>query len=264
MTSTAPSLAHPARVSWLKRIVFAGLIGLALLGWFARFGALGLETRLDGTEIDDWARAAAEVALASLGEDPGLPSQPPLGALPVCDDVPSSYGRALRLGFGLMRATEEGRRLYDMLVTTGACVGVTDLPYNSAFARAFGSPELGWVGSTIMVDRRYVRSTRADILAALLIHEATHLDRAFSGDACYYRRTCATLGNGVELEEEIAAHTAEARWWIEVFGTDGKRFALRGDRFENRLARAYLDGPDRFRAYVTRIRSDPREGKGLP
>jgi hypothetical protein len=115
----------------------------------------------------------------------------------------------------------------------------------------------------IMVDRHYVRTTRADVLAALLVHEATHLDRAFSGQACYVRMSCTTLDNGVELEEEVAAHAAEAEWWIAMYGSDGKRLALRTDAFENQLARAYQRGPHDFRAFVAGIRSDPREGKGM-
>jgi hypothetical protein len=71
------------------------------------------------------------------------------------------------------------------------------------------------------------------------------------------------LPNGVEIDEEVAAHTAEAEWWIAAFGTDGKRFAVRNDYGENRLARAYLRGPDAFRAFVTDYRSDPREGADL-
>jgi hypothetical protein len=222
----------------------------------------------DGAPLARRIEAVGAVSVADLGENPHLTPRQPTGALPVCADVPRTYGHALRLAFGLMRGTDEGRRLYDLLVDNGVCVGITDLPYNTAYASArFSGGD--WSSSTIMVDRGYVRSLQADVLAAVLVHEATHIDRAISRKACYFETgtggddACTTLPNGVELEEEIAAHTAEADWWIAAYGDDGKRFALRTDYSENRLAKAYLRGSASFRAYVADMRSDPREGEGI-
>jgi hypothetical protein len=222
----------------------------------------------DGAPLTSRVRAFGVVAVAELGEDPHLTPQQPTGALPVCSDVSAIYGHAFRLAFGLMRGTEEGRRLYSLLVDNGICVGVTDLPFNTAYseARCLGGH---CSGGTIMVDRRYVRSLDADVLAAVLVHEATHLDRAISGKACYLETApgggdaCTTLPNGVKVEEEVAAHTAEAQWWLAAYGDDGKRFAWRGDYSENRLLKAYLRGPSSFRAYVADMRADPREGEGI-
>ncbi len=167
-----------------------------------------------------------------------------------------------------MRGTDEGRRLYALLVDHGVCVGVTSLPYNSAYASARSIGD-DWSGSTIMVDRGHVVSIDADVLAAILVHEATHIDRAISGSACYFEtrsltgNACTTLPNGVELEEEVAAHSAEAEWWIAAYGDDGKRFTWRGDYSENRLAKAYLRGPTSFRSHVAGMRDNPREGEGI-
>ena len=114
-----------------------------------------------------------------------------------------------------------------------------------------------------MVDRSIVRSGLADVLAAILVHEATHVRRAVDGEACFLSDDCETLQNGVPVEEEVAAHAAEAEWWIAAFGRDGKRFAVRADHGLNELAEAYLDGGILFREYVMQIRSDPREGSGF-
>lgn len=265
MTHIAPIDAHQRRVSWIRRLILLSFACLALAGWANRLTPLSdaLTFTVPGPVNRAWTGAMLEVAVASLGENPDLPAAPPAGDVPVCRGVPPVYGHALRTAFGLMRATPEGSRLYAVIERNGACIGVTDLPYNSAFARVQGSPRTGWHDSTIMVDRHYVRTTRADVLAALLVHEATHLDRAFSGQACFLRQACTTLDNGVELDEEVAAHAAEAEWWIAMYGADGKRLALRTDAFENRLARAYQRGPDVFRAFVAELRSDPREGKGM-
>jgi hypothetical protein len=246
----------------------AGLLLLLGIGGVA-LGAAVYSIAPDLLTADDASvarrvEALGVVVLAEIAEDPHLTPRHPIGALPVCDDVPRVYGHALRLAFGLMRGTDEGRRLYALLVEHGVCVGVTDLPFNSAYAsaRSIGGD---WSASTIMVDRGYVVSLDADVLAAILVHEATHIDRAISRTACYYEaaNACTTLPNGVELEEEVAAHTAEAEWWIAAYGDDGKRFTWRGDYSENRLAKAYLRGSASFRSYVAGMRSDPREGEGI-
>ncbi|MEA2511354.1 MAG: hypothetical protein QOJ59_841 [Thermomicrobiales bacterium] len=261
----------------LRRLgCFAGVLSgilLALLAGGVVFAAVidGIAPGLlddDGVPLPRRIEAVGAVAAAELGEDPHVTARQPAGALPVCEDVPRVNGRALRLAFGLMRGTEEGRRLYALLVDHDICVGVTDLPFNAAYAsaRAFRGD---WSGSTIMVDRGYVRSLEADVLAAVLVHEATHLDRAIAGTACYLAtgddgdNTCTTLSNGVEVEEEVVAHTAEAEWWLAVYGEDGKRFAWRSDYAENGLVKAYLRGPVSFRSYVAEMRSDPREGEGI-
>ncbi|HEY7032448.1 MAG TPA: hypothetical protein VH482_14000 [Thermomicrobiales bacterium] len=239
-------------------LVFAAVVDAIVPGVFA----------LNGVPVTSRAEAIGSVAIAELGEDPHLTPRQPSGALPLCDDVPPVYGHAFRLAFGLMRGTAEGSRLYALLIDHDICIGVTDLPYNTAYssARHLGDD---WSGSTIMVDRRFVRSLDADVLAAILVHEATHLDRAITGQACYLKRSngsgdaCTRLPNGVEVEEEVAAHSAEAEWWLAAYGDDGKRFAWRSDYSENRLLAAYVRGPSSFHAYVSSMRSDAREGEGI-
>jgi hypothetical protein len=163
-----------------------------------------------------------------------------------------------------MRGTTEGRRLYGVLVEHGVCVTIRDLPYNAAYAESRRTGPDDWSESRIVIDRDIVRITNLDVLAAVLVHEATHIDRAVSGAACFIApHTCTQLANGVELDEEIAAHTAEAQWWIAAFGKNGKRFAFRDDYGENQLVVAYLNGPAAFHDYVLRFRSDPREGEGV-
>lgn len=256
---------------FLFALVVVIFVSLGLGGWIvaraANRAAPGLITT-SGMPFERRVEASYAVMVAEIGEDPHLtPDQPP-GAVPICTSVIPQYVRALRSGFALMRATAEGRRLYDQLVAQNICVGVTDLPYNTAYAAA--REVLGdWSRSTIMVDTDFVRSLSADVLAAILVHEATHIDRAISHTACYDevkpngKDGCTTLANGVQVDEEVVAHTAEAEWWIAAYGKDGKRFAWRSDYAENRLAKAYLSGDDAFRAYITQMRDDPREGEGI-
>jgi hypothetical protein len=237
-----------------------GVFALAIVIDSLAPGFLDIDAKTAVARFD----AARAVIFAEIAEDPHLTPNQPQGAIPLCDDVPPAYGRAFRIAFGLMRATDEGTRLYDQLIEHDICISVDDLAYNTAYASARSIRD-DWSSSTIVVDRDYIRSLQADVLAAILIHEATHIDRAISGDACYYlgEGACTELANGVTLEEEIAAHSAEAEWWIAAYGDDGKSRAWSSDYAENRLAKAYLQGDRFFRTYVTQIRSSTREGEGF-
>lgn len=235
-----------------------------LLAMLTGAAALALVSRLpayEGVDRGQFTRAVEQVALDVIGENPRIDADPPTGPLPLCEGVPDVSTKPFRLAFGLMRGTAEGARLYEVLTDNDICVDVDDLEYNAAYAESKRDFRGDWSDSRIVVDRDLVRSGGADVLAAVLVHEATHIDRAVSGKACFVSSRCRRLPNGVEIDEEIAAHEAEAEWWIAAFGTDGKRFAFRADYGENRLARAYLRGEDAFRAYVTAYRDDPREGE---
>lgn len=208
-------------------------------------------------------RATAVSLYDKMNEQPHFAAIPLSGPGPVCDDVADRYHPALHSAFALMRGTEDGGRLYDLLVTRDVCVSVENIPYNGGYATSWRTSAGIWFHGTITLDDEYVRSRTADVVAAMLVHEATHIDRAIKGESCDDRTDCLELENGVVLEEEIAAHAAEARWWIAAYGENGKRFSFGADYGENRLAEAYLAGPAVFRAYVSELRSDPREGDGL-
>ncbi|MDQ3045750.1 MAG: hypothetical protein M3R06_11480, partial [Chloroflexota bacterium] len=79
---------------------------------------------------------------------------------------------------------------------------------------------------------------------------------------CTVTESCTTLPNGVLLEEEVAAHTAEIIWWIAAYGEDGKRLAVRYDHGLNELVDAYLEGEEAFALAVRERRDDPRDGSG--
>lgn len=211
----------------------------------------------------DVAVGLGRIARDSLEDRPRLTPVTSAEPLPFCAGVPPADARRLTPAFALMRGTPEGNRLYRELLTYGVCVRVTPLPYNSAYTRAVRSFNGSWAGTTITVDTGIVDSGETDVLAALLVHEATHFDRAVNGLSCGFSDACTKLKNGVELEEEVAAHAAEARWWIAAYGAGGKRFAYHADYGENALAQAYEKGPAAFTAYVRQLRGDPREGSGL-
>jgi hypothetical protein len=241
------------------------MLSIALL--IAAFGAGILllaateSTRFDGVPRSELASAAVQVLVDTAAENPHFDPNPPSGAVPICPGAAESSIKPLRLGFGLMRGSEEGLRLYEVLVDHDVCISVEDLSFAAAYAQSRWSSVTGWVESTIVIDRSLVRSGGAAKLAAVMVHEATHVDRMISGQSCQLSDDCKLLSNGVPIDEEIAAHTAEAEWWIEAFGQDGRDMAFdSGDLGENAIADAYLDGRMAFRVYITRIRSDPREG----
>jgi hypothetical protein len=257
--SVSSSKTRPRTSRWALALIVLVVAAQALMLWTFRQspfvqGAPNFQERLG---------AAWRVGIESLGEEPALTPNPPDYLVEFCDGVSAVEQRAILDGVAWLRATDEGARLYDVLVENGVCIGTDDLEFNSAYARSWWTPYDGWSNSEITIDQSYVDWLYPDVIAAILAHEATHIDRAISGTACYYVDACTTLANGVELEEEIVAHEAEAQWWISAYGRDGKDRAFGADASENRLKAAYLRGPAEFRAYVRDMRSSEREGAGL-
>jgi len=178
-----------------------------------------------------------------------------------CDGTGDAERQRLLRGWALMGRTVEGATLADLLVDQGVCLGVESLAYNCGYARPaktwFGG---GWSKSVVVFGAECLQIASDDVVAAILVHEAEHIRRAVDGEAC--GRSCTVLDNGIRLEEEIAAHAAEARWWIGVYGAGG-RYAWSGYNYSiDDLAAAYRRGPDAFAAFVRGFRSDAREGSG--
>jgi hypothetical protein len=217
-----------------------------------------------GTDhLPDRAAAAWRVGVAELGENPHLTPNYPDAPVEFCAGVSGVDQRAITNGVAYLRATEDGSRLYDVLVENGVCIGAKELDFNSAYATSRWSPTAGWSDSEIIIGEYYVDWLYPDVIAAILAHESTHIQRAVDGTACYYVDACTVLSNGVDLEEEVVAHEAEAQWWIAAYGRDGKDRAFTADASENRLKAAYLHGPATFREFVREMRSDKREGEGI-
>jgi hypothetical protein len=251
------------RIRFVRNLLLAAMLAIVLA---AAAGGAALVVAAQFPAYEDVGRAGLyeavkQVAIDIAGENPRLTPNPVAGSLPLCDPSDEVSNKPFALAFGLMRATPEGLRLFEVVTKNGVCVAVDEIAYNAAYAEARRSGRDDWSTSKIVIDRDLVRSGAADVLAAVLVHEATHIDRAISGEACFIHENCKRLPNGVDVDEEVAAHAAEAEWWIAAFGTDGKRFAMRADYSENRLLRAYLRGGDSFRAYVASFRDDPREGE---
>ncbi|HET8523483.1 MAG TPA: hypothetical protein VFL82_09625 [Thermomicrobiales bacterium] len=209
------------------------------------------------------AKATGLILFDSINEHPHFAAVPTGDSAPICSSVPQRYVPALTAAFGLMRGAPDGAHLYNVLVSHDVCVQLANIPYNGGYATSWRETTGRWVRGSITLDEGYIRSRQADVVAAMLVHEATHIERAIDGTSCDDTRNCETLANGVELDEEVAAHAAEARFWIEAYGKNGKRFTIGADYGENQLASAYDDGPIDFRAYVRKLRSDPRDGKDL-
>lgn len=250
----------PKRTSrWALALVLILGAGLVTMTWLFIHSPIVQSA----DNLPDLAGAAWSVGVASLGEKPAFAPNPSGNPVDFCDGVTDQQQRAITDGVALLRGTDEGVRLYNVLVENGVCIGTKELDFNSAYATSRWSPVDGWSDSEIVIGDYYVDWLYPDVIAAILAHEATHIDRAVSGTACYYVDACTKLSNGVELEEEIVAHEAEAVWWLAAYGRNGKDRAFSSDASENRLKAAYLHGPDVFRKFVREMRSDEREGDGM-
>jgi hypothetical protein len=201
-------------------------------------------------------------AMYAIGEEPGADPAPPAAQYPIDRSVPQGLRAPLVKAFDLMRATEEGAELFDMLVDNDVLVSVEPMEYNAGYTTTRWT-RFGWRSSEIVIASDTVRTRTVDVLAAVLVHEAAHAERAITGEGCFYQGDCETLPNGVQIDEEIYAHAVEARWWRAVYGDDGKDFATGTATGENALLEAYLDGTPEFERYVRDIRGDSREGAGL-
>ena len=244
----------------LTRLIAVLLITLAVITgpFLDRYGAT-LDLLIRTGSFGDTTTSLLRSALESVNEKPAFGRVPGAPEVPLCLDVADADGRALVDAMNLMRRDDEGLRLFQQLLHEGVCVGVEDIEYNTGYALARRSITGSWSSSTIMVDREMIDADEPDVLAALLVHEATHIDRFINETACTYDDSCVTLANGVDLDEEVAAHAAEAVFWLGAYGDDGKRFSLGYAYGMNQLLDAYLAGPDAFTEYVRDLRDDRRE-----
>ena len=200
--------------------------------------------------------ASAAFDTVAVPDDPG--NEP--GSL-ACNDVGTRDSARLTRAASLMQRTNEGRTLYQELIANDVCVTVRDLGYFAGLAIprwTFGD----WGHSTIEIDCNHLRTVDPDVLATTLVHEATHIDRSIQGTTCLDDDSCTVLDNGVELDEEVAAHAAEARWWFASYGRGGKTDPDPAAAWENALASAHLAGPDTFEDFVKSFRSNPKEAVG--
>jgi hypothetical protein len=198
--------------------------------------------------------------------EPTAPRVPPSG-LAYCDGVAANDRARIEWATTEMRRVEEGSVLFDAVLDLDLCVGTEDLPYNAGYT-SLQSLDGDWTVEKIVLATDVVRRLNPDETAAILVHEATHADRANRGVNCYQTRACTFLPNGIPIEEEVAAHAAEAAFWIALHGPTGTRTGTSwtggwGAAWENELARAAKEGPDALRDFVIRTRSSSQEGEGI-
>lgn len=162
---------------------------------------------------------------------------------------------------------DDVRPLIQELIDHNVCLTTETLSYNGGYTRVIRTSR-GVVVTKIVVDKQLVSYLKSDELAAVLVHEATHAHRVFKRANCWQVGTCDILPNGVAVEEEVAAHKAEALFWIELHGPTGTLTGVSfsgtvGAAYENKLVAEYAKGSKSFRAYIIEIRSDPREGQDI-
>lgn len=243
-------------------LVFAALLTVVLAGslWvFANYTPFSAYSSLPASVVAEELSASIT---DSFAEDPHIEPAQAAVEYPLDDSVPQPFIAPLEHAFDLMRATDEGARLFELLLTHDVLVSVESLPYNAGYTNTSWTRS-GWRSSEIVIAAQAVRTRYVDVLAAILIHESAHVDRAVSEDACFYTNSCETLSNGIEVQEEEYAHGVEAQFWEALYGSNGKSVATGTATGENALLEAYVKGTAAFDAYIRRIRSDSREGEGV-
>ena len=84
-----------------------------------------------------------------------------------------------------------------------------------------------------IVVKEELRNASADVLAAVLIHETMHVAQ--------YRERSGLRSPAECIEDEIEAFKAEAQWWAERHGRNGKDQANLTEQRMNNLVRAWLN-----------------------
>lgn len=193
----------------------------------------------------------SEAPRVAGGGDPGnLPGSA------ICRDVSQADAAKLQRGLARMREAGEGERLYQVLIDHDVCITVRDLTRYAGLALPRQGDDAGWTHSTVEIARDHLATAGSDVLATTLVHEATHIERSVKGATCLDHNACTFLTNRVVLDEEIAAHAAEAAWWVAVYGPEGKTNPDSLSAWENRLAAAYLAGPDVFADFIASFRAE--------
>lgn len=181
----------------------------------------------------------------------------------LCESLPKREAERLNAAVETMRLAGDGPSLASLLVADDVCFDVDDLPDDTLayFSRAHRGRV---VVSFIVFDRDTLLFVTPDELAAIAVHEATHARRRISGSDCYETDSCELMPNGVALNEEVAAHLAEARWWEALHGKSGTwtGASYTGTVFSeqlNELLRYEQQGYWVFKTYVSLLLSDPSE-----
>jgi hypothetical protein len=195
-----------------------------------------------------------------------VPVVPPSG-LVYCDGVDDTDRARIEWAVTEMQRIDEGKALFERLVDMDLCIDTEDIPYNAGYTEVRSNGR-EWMVDRIVFATTVVLPLNPDELAALLVHEATHADRVARGESCDQTGNCTILANGVPVEEEVAAHAAEASFWIALHGPNGTRTGASwtggwGAAWENQLAAAAQKGPDALREFVIEARSGSREGEGI-
>jgi hypothetical protein len=190
------------------------------------------------------------------------PTVQPSG-LTFCTELSTGNRNRIESAAAEMRQTGGGEDLLNLLIDERICVGVEDLKYATAYTGYTGS-QFYFRVTSVTVDEEALRKFAPDEAAAVLVHEATHVSRILNKTSCAMTRRCQRLPNGVYVEEEVAAHAAEAQFWIDLHGPEGTqtgitRTGAAGAFYLNKLAQAWEEGPEAFRAFVISVRSSPEE-----
>ena len=168
------------------------------------------------------------------------PTPPPIYTpIPTPTPAPERYVDPVLAGaLQLLRTTEWGETVYQEAYLG---TNVTEL----AFANL---DEYGWSGFAALLDPvverdsilfrilfdNRMRAESQGILTALLVHELMHaFDQAnslndFTEEGC--------------LKSEILAYNAQAKWWYEKFGENGKKYPTELEAIYNSLMWYWVDG----------------------
>ena len=216
--------------------------------WLDTFGEHGKQ---NPTQLEQWAnrmmalyregtlgswvvrQSAYQQFCAQFGGTPALTPTPTPTPRPAPTPKPAPerfVDPLLQEAMRIMRTTEFGEVLYQ------AYIGSTITYIAFAHLERHGAPDAEGIheGSRnrILLDE-VLRDESHYVRVAVLVHELMHA-RPGRDYSDYSTEEC--------FEEETLAFSAQAKWWYEKFGRDGKQNPTEKEQQENYRLQAWLDG----------------------
>ena len=162
-----------------------------------------------------------------------------------CETVNRSHTETIDRAVKLMRNARIGEDLYIELVERNTCIAVDSL-HESVLAMAVTD------ANYIVASQDLLEDESIRVVAATFVHEATHIVTIQDGLDC--RDSCTLIGMSggtIALELEIPAYRAEAQYWLEKYGSDGKANPQTVEEVAlNHLMFAYQQGERAFVRFV--------------
>ena len=182
------------------------------------------------------------------------------GGIAFCAELDPNTADKVNLALDVMKSTGIGPMLAEILVESQTCIAIGDRDALPGTTSVHFDEATERYQHVISLSSSVVNEADADELAALIVHEAVHVERSINRLECSAQSHCVLTVSG-DVPDEMAARRAEALWWLARHGSRGTTgggayVGTQFSAFENQLLAHYLAGGVEWVDYVTTLPSD--------